>query len=274
MRSFSSLPPSFSLVGPLFSFVVASACLLGCAGDVSRSARGASPSPTENVMATESAQSTNGRVGSHGMVVTGTPEGAFISHIPMFAAPHDVQAVVAGSFTTLTGSALPPSFSESLHTFVPDRMSLDALRLGSLAELRGQIFLGNFEQGGRPLPSRVRFAVSRVVHQHVLDAGATQPELTYLLFGSRERTFAVHHIAGAPSFDEVLKVDLDGDLPSSSELAAGLEVKVAGTPDDASARVGLANGLTTAHAGTRTIKLKSTAALSCLEGPDFSSPCP
>lgn len=267
MRSLSFVVSSASAL----SFV-AVACLSGCAGDVSRTSRGTSPSPAESVSTTESAQSA-GRVGSHGMVLTGTPAEAFLSHIPMFGAPHDVQAVVSGSFSTLSGSPLPASFSDALHTFVPDRMSLDALRLGSLTELRGQIFLGNFEQGGRPLPSRVRFAVSRVVHQHVLDAGATPSELTYLVFGSRDRTFAVHRIAGSPSFDEVLRVDLRGDVPTDADLASGVEVKVAGAPDDAASRLGLTSGAKAVQAGTRRLTLKPTVALSCLVGPDFSDPC-
>src|SRR5262245_19602458 len=97
--------------------------LVGCAGEASQNNRNV-PSPTENVSATESAAS-GGRVGSHGMVVAGTPAEAFLSHIPMFGQPHDVQAVVAGAFSSLNGSTLPESFSEHLFTFVPDRMSLD-----------------------------------------------------------------------------------------------------------------------------------------------------
>jgi hypothetical protein len=80
----------------------------------------------------------------------------------MFQMPHDVQLLVAGSFVGLEPNRpLPASFSNELFTFLPDRMSLDALRTGSLHELQGTLFLGNFEAGGRPVPGRVRFAVSR-----------------------------------------------------------------------------------------------------------------
>jgi hypothetical protein len=207
------------------------------------------------------------------MVIAGTPADAFVSHIPMFGPPHDVQMIVAGSFSSLDGSTLVASFSDAPHTFLPDKMSLDGLRLGSLAELRGTIFLGNFEAGGQPLPPRVRFKVSRVVHQRVLDAGATEHELSYLLFGSRERTFAVHRIAASPSFDEVLHVTLGGDAPSDAELARGVDVRMQG-PDQASARLGLAASAKSAQAGTRNLTVKSVTALSCLVGPDFSAPCP
>ena len=243
-------------------------CLAGCAGEASQS-RGAPAETAENNA------SATGRVGSHGMVVAGTPAEAFISHIPMFGAPHDVQVVVAGRFISLNGSSsslLPESFSEKLFTFVPERMSLDALRLGSLQELRGTLFLGNFEAGGRPVTS-VRFQASRVVHQHVLESGASQPELTYVLFGSRERTFAAHKIAGSPGFDEVLRVDLGGDAPPTSDLAAGVEARVSGKSDAPAARLGLSGQVTTVQSGARTFTVKSAAMLSCLEGPDFASAC-
>jgi hypothetical protein len=218
-----------------------------------------------------------GRVGSHGMVAFGTPAEAFVSHIPMFGPPHDVQAVVAGSFRTLDGSPLPATLDDRLFTFVPDRMSLDAFRDGSLTELQGQIFRGNFEAGGEPLPARVRFVASRVVHQHVLNAPARRAgdpsELGYLFVGRRDRAFAVHQITWSPSFDEVVKVDLGGDAPSDAELAAGVEATVAGAADDPGRRLGLAEVAQTMRAGHRTFTATPHPALSCLVGPEFSAPC-
>jgi hypothetical protein len=208
------------------------------------------------------------------MVVFGTAGEAYVSHIPMFGPPHDVQAVVAGSFTALDGGALPKTLSDRLYTFVPDKMSLDAFRSGSLGELQGQIFVGNFEAGGQALPSRFRFRASRVVHQHVLDAGAKEPELGYLLLGSRKGTFAVHRIAGSPSFDEVLEVELSGDVPSDAELAAGVPANLAGLPDAVAGRIGLVPAGKTVKAGSRSFVMKPKTPLSCLIGPEFSAPCP
>lgn len=219
-----------------------------------------------------------GRIGSHGMVVAGTPAEAFLSHIPMFGPPHDVQLVVAGAFSALDGAplsspAFPASFNNRLFTFLPDRMSLDALRTGALDELRGTLFLGNFEAGGRPFRSRVRFVVTRVVHQHVLDASASQPEIGYVVFGSRARTFAVHYISGAPSFDEVLRVELDGDAPSDSELASGVDTRLANTEDAETRRLGIATAPARARTRGHDFTIRALTTLSCLEGPDFTAPC-
>jgi hypothetical protein len=216
------------------------------------------------------------------MVLVGSPSAAFLSHIPMFGAPHDVQLVVAGSLASLDAggtlpASLPTSFSDASFTFLPDRMSLDALRTGALTELRGTIFMGNFEQAGRPLPSRVRFVVSRVVHQHILDASQAQPapELTYFLFGSQETTFAAHRIGGSPSFDEVLRVNLQGaNAPSDAALAAGVEARIAGSSDVLAKRAGATSfTLKTAEVGGATFTLKTAKELSCLEGPDFTAAC-
>ncbi|HVH47752.1 MAG TPA: hypothetical protein VM925_35695 [Labilithrix sp.] len=250
--------------------------LLGCllaAGCAATSTNRAGDPSEEDRSTPESELREAGRVGSHGMVLAGTPAEAFLSHIPMFQTPHDVQLVIAGKLDADAGADLPGTFSGELFTFLPDRISLDALRTGSLRELRGTIFLGNFESGGRPVASRVRFTVTRVVHEHVLDPAAKQAKLTYLVFGSRARSFAVHRIAGRPGFDEVLSVELGGDVPTDDELAAGVEAQVPASDDDAANRLGRATSATSMRAGARTFTARRVAALSCLEGPDFVGTC-
>src|SRR5439155_25097602 len=93
----------------------------------------------------EAAQTAHGRVGSHGMVLVGAPGAAFLSHVPMFHAPHDVQLLLA---VRLDGASLPSSFSDRLFTFLPDALSIDDLRLGALKKMRGTVFLVCFDDGG------------------------------------------------------------------------------------------------------------------------------
>lgn len=210
-----------------------------------------------------------GRVGAHGMVLAGTPSAAFLSHIPMFRAPHDVQLVVAGRLEVKDGApALPASFGTTSFTFLPDKLSLDALRMGALTEFQGTVFLGNFEHGGRPIASHVRFVVTRVVHQHVLDA-ESKAALKYVLFGSRASAYAVHRIAAAPSFDEVLHVELSDHAPSDDALASGVEVTV--TTDGPIGATETAVSMTVDDVSFE-ITVKKT--LSCLVGPDFFDVCP
>jgi hypothetical protein len=264
---------------------------------------GASNGPESAPPTTVSEQSAVGRVGSHGMVLAGAPSAAVLSHIPTFAAPHDVQLLVAGTLVADAGGpVLPSTFSDRTYTFVPERTSLDALRTGVTRELHGTVYLGNFEQGGRPLAT-ARFAVGHVVHQHVLTtggAGVTAPSgapdgsfeaaaprltdgggsqiapLTYVVFGSRSHAFAAHHIDAAPSFDEVLAVGLAADAPSDADLARGVTVQLVGSPDAATSRLGLRPDVTatvTASDGGRRFMLRPATTLSCLTGPDFVGTC-
>ena len=171
----------------------------GCASETD-------PAPT-----VESAVSTDGRIGTHGMVAFGTTAGdAYLSHIPMFAKPHDVQAVVRGSFI---GSNLPRSLGDRLYTFLPKPFSLDAFRLGRLREITGTLYLGNFEDGGRPIATNVRFRVSEVVHQHVLDARAEETDADDVIDAG---DFTVQLIGGAPGSKDVIRTS-DGDVLSCLE---------------------------------------------------------
>jgi hypothetical protein len=224
--------------------------------------------------AEESNQTSGGRVASHGMVITGSPGAAFISHVPLFEQPHDVQLVASGTITPIAGSQPPPSLADQLFTFLPDVFSLDALRLGTLTTLDGQIFVGSNEHGGRPLPGKFHFTVGKIIHQHVLDAHAPAEPLTYIVFGSRDKTFAVHKIAGAPSFDEVLHVTLSGnDIPTNDQLANGVEVQEGTNTDLVAAHLGATAAAVSVEASGKGFSLAKTSALSCLVSPDFFDPC-
>lgn len=252
-----------------------SALAAGCAAEAPFAITGAAPEPAT----TEAAQSSpRGRIGSHGMVLAGSPAQAMLSHIPMFAAPHDVQLLVSGTLSVDAGGPrLPATFSDRGYTFLPEPTSLDALRTGVTRELHGTVYLGNFEQGGRPMAG-ARFVVDHVVHQHVLvtapvgEAALASPALGYVVFGSRSHAFAAHFIGAAPSFDEILAVVLGADAPSDAELAKGVIVRVLGSPDVAPSRIGRKTMASVAD-GTRTFSLGLTATLSCLTGPDFVDRC-
>jgi hypothetical protein len=244
-------------------------CLTGCALDP-QTPSGAESAPGGSAR-DESAQTARGRVGSHGMVLMGTPSAAFLSHIPMFHAPHDVQAIVA---VELSGATMPASFSDQLYTFLPETLSLDALRLGSLRTMRGTIYLGDFEDGGRPVARDVVATVSRVVHQHVLTAGSHAPELGYFVFGTRNEAFAAHRIAGAPGFDQLVRVSVSG--ADDAALASGILGEATGTPDEIAARLDanpVAPPVFLSTAGGARITVTPRNVLSCLVGPDFFQAC-
>lgn len=230
----------------LASSLLASIAAIGCAG--SDTPEPALDTPALTDRQPPAAEDADGRVGEHGMVLFGTRDRAYLSHIPMFNAPHDVQAIVEVSFRARPGVALPATFSNRLFTFLPDTASLDALRLGSLRTLHGTIFLGNFEQGGRPVVDDVDVDVARVVHQHVLDADAPVSTRSFV-FGSGNDVFAVQRIGGAASSDRIRAITFGTRRPSAADLERGVELEAKDLD------------------GARELEL------SCLVGPGFVNAC-
>ncbi len=143
------------------------------------------------------------------MVLFGTGDSLFLSHIPMFEAPHNRQVLIEASALSLAGK----SFSDGSFTFRPDAFSLDALIHGQLDTTRGTIFEGNFESGGRPVASNVELKIREVPVADALLATTPMPEaLEYFVMGRGNEAFLVHRIAGAQDFDQVVKFSLDREF--------------------------------------------------------------
>ncbi len=195
-----------------------------------------------------------------------------MSHIPMFKAPHDYQLLVEVALPE-DAAGRPASFSNELFTFEPERFSLDALRLGTLREITGTIFRGNFEDGGKPVMKNVRVAIKRLVGvPHPLTTEPAVAELRYTVLGAEDEAFVVHGIGAAPDFDQIATVNVRG--ATAADLAAGVSVVIPGRANSSASR--LAQGVV-AEARTaqgRAFTLTFGKELSCLVGPDFSSPCP
>ena len=208
------------------------------------------------------------RMGVHGMVLFGGDR-LFLSHIPMFHAPHDAQLVLE---VRAAGDGLPASFSDGLHTIEPERFGLDSLRDGTRTRFTATVYRGNFEQGGAPVARGVAFEVVRVVLDRPLvssDAIAPAPE--YLALGRRDALALVHLLGGAPGFDHVVTARIDGDGPTDDELARGVRVSL---PAGNAPETRLDAGVVTASVHGRPVSLMITTELSCLIGPDFTAPCP
>ena len=210
-----------------------------------------------------------GRMGVHGMVVFGESR-VFMSHIPMFRAPHDAQLVLEVEL------ARPhASFADRLYTFEPAPFSLDALLGGTVREMKGTLYEGSFEDGGRPIAKDVRVTVTRTVVSRALGAanssGAAQ---RYWLLGDRADAYLVHIVGATPSFDQVVRARIvGGDVLDDALLHAGKIVTVENRADDAAHRA--SPGTTLRAVGARApFDVEPARELSCLVGPDFDHACP
>lgn len=211
-----------------------------------------------------------GHVGVHGMIVFGSDH---FSHIPMFHAPHDYQAVmeVHLSHPDLVDGT---SFGDGLHTFVPEEFSLGDVLSGQKTHFEGTLYEGNFEDGGRPLLEGVQVDVREVTESRHLEADARGPaELSYKLYGRPGDTYLVHPIYGhGADFDQILKVQCNSQGLSSEELREGVPVVITERPNTVDAR--LLPGTPPVQARLpdqhREISLAIERELSCLVGPHFT----
>ncbi len=247
----------------LFTLIVVASC-----GAPSHSAHEHAP----GFGAAASGLKAGGRLGTHGMVVFGDSDGLYLSHIPMFHAPHDYQAVLA--VTAKGAGALassPERFASGLYTFLPDPCSLDDVLLGTLTTLNGTLYQGNFEApDGKPLEAAT-FVVSRVVVAEQLH-GRMQPAtaLTYFAFPANERVFLVHAIAAAPSFDQVVVAQ----WPAASTAPRMADtIVIARFADTVSARLQAGDGPISAEnvSSGGEVELTVLQVLQTLVGPHFSS---
>ncbi len=146
----------------------------------------------------------------HGMLLFGQQK-AYASHLPMFHAPHDYQALFELSFKDLAKSETLALYNEAklspgIFTLVPELMDLTQVLNGTKTDFTAEIFKGHFEQGGQTLGA-VYVHVEKIVFSTKLNPTAPVIENNYYVFGTAGEYFAVHLIQGKPNFDSVASVN-------------------------------------------------------------------
>lgn len=169
---------------------------------------------------TASAQPHTGHAAVHGMLMFGA-EKIFISHLPLFHAPHDYQVIleveVPQEKKALYLKAVEQN-PQSIFTVVPKPFVL-ATANSLPAQIQGDIFLGHFEKGGKLLLSQVLLKIKKNILFQKLNPESSAGNLKYLLFGSATEKFLAHIIGAKPSFDHIVKVDEVEADPSSAQGA-------------------------------------------------------
>ncbi|HYO53014.1 hypothetical protein [Archangium sp.] len=208
------------------------------------------------------------RMGTHGMVLFGSGKRLFLSHIPMFHRPHDVQLLASVS---LAHPELPAGrdFSDGTYTLEPERFDLDALAQGKLKQFRATVHRGNFEGGGTPLHRDVTVRVEKVEQVRLLDRQAPElPELRYWVVGSGKEAWLVHALSRAPDFDQVVKVSLDKPLPrKGTDLPV---LRFPGRKNLLDERLEAGERLTATGEDGQPVRLTIQREHSLLKGPDFT----
>src|SRR5579871_2920801 len=95
----------------------------------------------------------------HGMLVVGHQK-IYMSHLPMFHAPHDYQAIfqvelsAAGSDPKATYLKDSQTTGSKLYTFLPRPFVLAAAAAPGKS-FTGDLYRGHFERGGTPIASEI-----------------------------------------------------------------------------------------------------------------------
>ena len=147
----------------------------------------------------------------HGMVLFGNQE-TYVSHLPMFHSPHDYQVVMKVSLNevaqghTLQKYVAAKQAGHDFFTLAPEVFDLTKIIDGSRTTFQAGLFDGHFERDGTNL-GQLQVQITQSIHSHHLEEGRNDSgQESYFAFGANDEYYAVHLIAGKPSFDAILKV--------------------------------------------------------------------
>jgi hypothetical protein len=205
-----------------------------------------------------------GRVGLHGMVLFGRTH-HYLEHIPMFRPPHDRQLILRVSLRDASGAAITDDFGAETHSVKPSgSFSLDQLAANHLPRFTGDIYRGNFEDGGVLARAGVTFTVDAVVLARPLpgDEPIADGAQDYLVLGDPGDAYLVHVIRAARGFQQILRLDsITGMTPEPDRVQ---HVAVASAARLAPGPI---------HAGPARVSLQVGAELWCLTAPEFVERC-
>jgi hypothetical protein len=184
----------------------------------------------------------------HNMALVGDHH-VFLSHLPMFMAPHNAQVLLDAAFTKDGKNVDAMYFADRaanptvrFYTVQPELFVLRELFQSGPAPQRtsfkATVFRGHLEKGGVPIDALtdIDVHVTRVIHAHSFE-GSKQPTLTYVMFGSPHELHMAHLVSGAPDFDQLLAVSGTGSMPSAEELLRGVTVEIVDRPNESKSRL-------------------------------------
>jgi hypothetical protein len=143
----------------------------------------------------------------HGMLVFGEEE-TYLSHLPMFRAPHNYQLIMAAEFGTEVKSVYLQSRrkypTERIYTLAPVPFVLPEI-VKNGKRFTATLYRGHFERGGVPIANDITVEIKKVVFFEKLVSDETKPRtLRYILFGNGKEWYLAHQIVAAPDFDQII----------------------------------------------------------------------
>jgi hypothetical protein len=164
--------------------------------------------------------------GSHGMVLFGE-RGQFLSHLPLYRAPHDWQmllhvSLAADSATSVadpvaTLRADRAASGEVLYTIEPEEFAHSVLETDSPFVFRATVYRGHFERGGTAIIRGAVLKVERVLHRRRLHRDGGPVMNKFIVAADSGDAYLIHYLTGAPNFEQIVAVRLV-DVPAGRTL--------------------------------------------------------
>ena len=210
----------------------------------------------------------------HGMLLVGE-ETPFLSHLPIFGAPHDFQVILEVRFAKTGSNPQADYFADrkrtgtKVYTIEPTRFVLPQLAAAEpLRSFKASLYRGHFERfpsqaakDAARIAQDVEVTVTNVVTFQRFAPGATKAaQLEYQVFGKGRERFLAHVITAAPDFDQVVPVALDPPL-TDQEIGKGVRIRIPDRSNAAKDRIRgtdpVSGQLVASGAATRTLQLKA-----------------
>ena len=166
-------------------------------------------------------------IGVHGMLLVGEAP-IYLSHLPMFMAPHNYQVILEVSLDDEASRRLHDFRAhfgrDFLFTVKPETFSITDLLPDDagrpvLTSFAAEVVKGHFEKGGDVIAEQATVQVDNVIHFDELGrADSKSTDLQYILFGTGQQFFLAHWITRPPDFDQVLSVKVTGAQFTDEEL--------------------------------------------------------
>lgn len=158
----------------------------------------------------------------HGMVLFGNNT-HYISHLPMYHAPHDYQVVAQVSLITIPRSQTLEAYEQAkmegqaLFTVAPSmNFDLEELIAGHVKQIIANLYSGHFERGGQNL-GPVQIKIDEIKYHKKIFADDAKETFQYVVVtGEGGESFAIHKIGGRPNRDVIAQVS----IPTGSEFSS------------------------------------------------------
>lgn len=148
-------------------------------------------------------------VGIHGMAIFTGGDRLYASHMPLANSIHAHQVIFSFGVEPHVKSELTQMLTNNtLVSLMPERFDLMHLMSGKLNSFNGTLFTGHFERGGEVAIEDVKVKVERIILNADLMTDANDNGQFYLVATGKEQGILVHRIASAPSFDQIVQVQI------------------------------------------------------------------